>query len=552
MGLANRDPLVGLTLDGKYEIVRPIARGGMGRVYRAIQRPLGREVALKVLDMEQLEGQKAGGDFAQRFFLEAAACARLTHPNTVVVYDYGCAEDEVFYIAMELLEGPTLEAVLERSAPLDPATTVHLGLQICGSLGEAHERGMVHRDLKPSNVMLIGRGGEPNFVKVLDFGLVKQDDQGLTQSGALLGTPRYISPEQIASSDVGPESDIYSLGAVLYHCLTGRPPFDNDSQFALLASHMSVEPAPVEAANPSTEASAELRAVVMRCLAKEPRARFPSMRALADALLACPEESGTAASSLVSSAGGLSGLRAGASIERSGIQPSSPERTRAESPVAKSAAKTHAPSRPRGLVAGAVVLGLLLGVGAVLWWRMGAPAPAPEPSAPALAPDPSASAPATAAEVSAEAPGRVPTSGPVTIESEPPGARVRHDGRDLGDTPLTVVVPEGERWTLVLSLPGHERREITVTAGQGTVRATLAPLHRRRGMRRTASAHRGAASAPSTSMAAPDVAAEEPAPTQPAAERTEPAEGPRERAEPPVTHRPRTDNRDPWAEPRHP
>lgn len=533
MGLANRDPLVGLTLDGKYEILGSLARGGMGRVYRAVQRPLGRDVALKVLDLEQLEGQKAGGDFTQRFFLEAAACAQLTHPNTVVVYDYGCAEDDVFYIAMELLEGPTLETVLKQAAPLDPAVTVHLGLQICGSLGEAHQRGMVHRDLKPSNVMLIRRGADANFVKVLDFGLVKQDDQGLTQSGALLGTPRYISPEQIASSDVGPGSDIYSLGAVLYHCLTGRPPFDAESQFVLLASHMNVEPEPIEAVQPQTAASPELRAVVMRCLAKDPADRFPSMEALAEALIRCPEESGTAASSLISSAGGLSDLRAevkAAAPDRSGIKAAEHAPTRAESPAAKSVA---APPSRAPMVFAALV-GTLLGVGAIVWWRLAgdpaSPTPAveavPPAAAPALSPEPTSPEPPSAPSEAAAAPA---APAPVVVESEPPGARVRHDGRDLGDTPLNLVIPQGERWTLALSLPGHETREIVVTAGQGTVRATLE--RRRRGA--------GARTRPR----------EEP-PAMEASVGSEPSAPPAPvTMEPPteVPARPRTDNRDPWA-----
>ncbi len=545
MGLANRDPLVGLTLDGKYEIVRPLARGGMGRVYRAVQRPLGREVALKVLDMEQLEGQKAGGDFAHRFFLEAAACAQLTHPNTVVVYDYGCAEDEVFYIAMELLDGPTLERVLKQAAPLDPAVTVHLGLQICGSLGEAHQRGMVHRDLKPSNVMLIHRGADANFVKVLDFGLVKQDDHGLTQSGALLGTPRYISPEQIASSDVGPESDIYSLGAVLYHCLTGRPPFDAESQFALLASHMSVTPAPIETVQPDTLASAQLRAVVMRCLAKDPADRYPSMEALAEALVGCPEESGTAPSSLISSAGGLSDLGAevkAAAPDHSGIKPTEQARTRAERPAAKSLASP--PSRAP-LVAAALI-GILLGVGAIVGSRLfeeptdtNPPARQVTVTAEPLAPAAEASARTAPADLTEEP--RAPateaaartapaaSTSPVVVESHPTGVRVRHDGRDLGDTPLNLVIPDGERWTLVLSLPGYETREIVVTSGQGAVRATLERRRRGRRMRSQAREESPSVETPSSSDAPPSAAAV--------------------MMEPPTNmpSRPRTDNRDPWA-----
>ncbi|HJL31323.1 MAG TPA: serine/threonine-protein kinase, partial [Polyangiaceae bacterium LLY-WYZ-15_(1-7)] len=354
-----RDPFLGLVLDGKYEVRSPIARGGMGRVYRAIQQPLGREVALKVLDLEQLEGKKAGGDFAQRFFNEAAACAKLTHPNTVVVYDYGKTDDEVFYIAMEMLEGRNLEEILDQEAPLEPARVKHLGLQICGSIGEAHGRGMIHRDLKPSNIMLTERGADPDFVKVLDFGLVKQEsDAGLTQSGALLGTPRYIAPEQIGSSDVGPESDIYSLGACLYHCLTGRPPFDSDSKFVLLASHINVEPPSIRELQPDTTASDALQSVIMRCLSKEPADRYPTMDALVEALLATPEEAAAARSSLPGkSHGGTSrpgigpARRLASSLDRSGVRTSE-----AGAPSPKELDRTAA-ATPSSILSGSAVDG---------------------------------------------------------------------------------------------------------------------------------------------------------------------------------------------------
>ncbi|MFT5358421.1 MAG: serine/threonine protein kinase, partial [Polyangiales bacterium] len=270
----------------------------MGRVYRAIQKPLGREVALKVLDLDQLEGQAAIEDFQQRFFLEAAACAQLQHPNTVVVYDYGKTDEDDVFIAMELLHGETLQDLIVRDGTIAPPRAIHIALQICGSIGGAHDHGMVHRDLKPSNVMLTARGNDPDFVKVLDFGLVKQEDNGLTQSGALLGTPRYMAPEQISNTKVGPGADIYALGAMLYHMITGRPPFDSDSKFVLLASHINEPAPPIREVDPDSPASRELEQVVMRCLRKNPEERYESMEALARALAFCPEDTDTANSSL--------------------------------------------------------------------------------------------------------------------------------------------------------------------------------------------------------------------------------------------------------------
>ncbi len=484
MGLASRDPFLGLTLDGKYEIASAIARGGMGRVYRAIQRPLGREVALKVLDMEQLEGKKAAGDFAKRFFLEAASCAKLTHPNTVVVYDYGKTEDDVFYIAMELLQGNTLDRILDEIAPLDPATTVHIALQICGSIGEAHQLGMVHRDLKPSNIMLTKRGGDPNFVKVLDFGLVKDEaDVGLTQSGALLGTPRYIAPEQIANSDVGPESDIYSFGAILYHCLTGRPPFDSDSKFVLLASHINVKPPDIEELRPDTPASEELRALIMKCLQKERADRFQSMAELVQALQECPEETNTSASSLTDSVS-LSDITieprsVRAALDQSGVKKSSVAETMAASPSAKVASVVEPTEQKKPNMVLIALVALLVGVGGVVAWWMSSQEPEPEPVAqnnPEPPPDTT-----TMVEEPTDMDELVPRENRVRLESDPPGARVRRDGNDLGDTPLMLVVPEGESWQVEVYLRGYETRSVTVTAGQETARVRLE--RRGRGMR---------------------------------------------------------------------
>jgi serine/threonine-protein kinase len=274
------DPLIGKVLAGRFEVVAPIARGGMGKVYRAVQRPLGRPVALKVLDVKGVVSPRA--DFQRRFFLEAATAAKLTHPNTVVVYDYGVEQDDVYFIAMEFIEGRTLTALLKEVGPLDALRVVHIGRQIAGSLGEAHAQGVVHRDLKPSNVLLTRRGTDDAFVKVLDFGLVKvlsDEPEGgdLTQSGVMMGTPRYMSPEQVTGTEVTPASDIYALGALLYHALTGRPPFDGQSKFEIFTAHVTIPPMPLRDAYPLLSAPARLERLVLRCLAKRPVDRPRSM-----------------------------------------------------------------------------------------------------------------------------------------------------------------------------------------------------------------------------------------------------------------------------------
>jgi serine/threonine-protein kinase len=185
------DPLIGRVINDRFRVVSAIARGGMGKVYRAEQAPLGREVALKVLN-PNYNGEN-DPEFHKRFFLEASTCSKLSHPNTVTIFDYGRTDDDVYYIAMELLEGRTLHRTLRDDGPFAPSRAMHVARQVCRSLREAHGLGVIHRDLKPANVFLVRHGDEIDFVKVLDFGLVKDlgaSGEDLTQTGLFMGSPK--------------------------------------------------------------------------------------------------------------------------------------------------------------------------------------------------------------------------------------------------------------------------------------------------------------------------------------------------------------------------
>ena len=193
-----QDELLGRVIDGRFRIVGRIARGGMGKVYRARQEPLGREIALKILDPRQTSHTE---DFDRRFFLEAEASAKLRHPNTVTIFDYGQTDDGIYFIAMELLEGRPLHHRL-REGPIAPPEAIAIAEQVCRSLREAHGLGLVHRDLKPANVFLENLKEEEHpHVKVLDFGLVKDlaEAEDMTQTGLFMGSPKYMSPEQATS-----------------------------------------------------------------------------------------------------------------------------------------------------------------------------------------------------------------------------------------------------------------------------------------------------------------------------------------------------------------
>ncbi len=280
------DPLLGRTINGRYKIVSLVARGGMGKVYKAEQQPLGRICALKVLN-PRYEGDR-DPEFGKRFFLEAATAAKLTHPNTVTIFDYGSSDEgDIFYIAMEYIEGKTLHRVLREETTISEARVSHVARQICRSLREAHEIGVVHRDLKPGNILLTNRGDENDVVKVLDFGLVKDvtgDAEDLTQQGLFMGSPKYMAPEQITGGEISARTDIYSLGVMVYEMMTGKVPFDRGASVNTLMAHVNDVPPPLADINPKIQISPQLESIIYRCLEKDAAKRFASMNELLAAL----------------------------------------------------------------------------------------------------------------------------------------------------------------------------------------------------------------------------------------------------------------------------
>jgi len=288
-----KDPRVGQVLLGRYRLEKPIAKGGMGRVYLATQLQLGRSVAVKILNAEFKETDP---QFVKRFSVEASISAKLSHPNVVTVHDYGEAETGELFMAMELLRGKTLSQVIQKEAPFAPARTIHIALQIARALRDAHAMGIIHRDLKPGNVMLIEAGDDSDFVKVLDFGLVKlfipegqavglpeKDEEDLTRAGTLLGSPRYMSPEQIRGLTLDPRTDIYSFGIMLFQMAAGRPPFTGSGSVDLIYKHIH-EPPPRVGEVANVDCPPELETLIARCLEKDRDKRYASMGDLIAAL----------------------------------------------------------------------------------------------------------------------------------------------------------------------------------------------------------------------------------------------------------------------------
>ncbi len=272
---------------GQYRLKEKIGSGGMGEVYHAEHRMLKRPCALKLIRAESA----AAADVVRRFEKEVRATARLSHFNTVEIFDYGRTEDGTFYYVMEFLPGLTLEQLVRRYGPLSPGRAVYLLSQTCGSLEEAHAAGLIHRDIKPANIFAAKKGGMYDVAKLLDFGLVRETD-GAAKGGAaprregFSGSPLYMAPEQVTSYEsVDGRCDIYSLGAVAYFLVTGEPPFVGFSVSEVLRAHANEDVLPPSKVAPSVPG--DLEAVIMRCLSKDPRERYADASSLKQALLAC-------------------------------------------------------------------------------------------------------------------------------------------------------------------------------------------------------------------------------------------------------------------------
>ncbi|WP_051979431.1 serine/threonine-protein kinase [Edaphobacter aggregans] len=276
---------------GSYSLEKMLGRGGMGEVWAARHRRLSSGAAVKLIRPEVLI-QRTGREahvLRRRFEQEARATARLRSPHTVALHDFGVSEDGSFYYAMELLEGLDLADLIERFGPQPPSRVVWILQQVCDSLAEAHGLGLIHRDIKPSNVFLARLGLNFDFVKVLDFGLVKSengDESRLTLHGTAAGTPAYMAPELATGAPYDSRADLYSLGCVGYFLLTGTPVFEEPSPVAVALAHVQKQPVPP---SQKTELSlpSSLEAVILRCLAKDPAGRPQSSAELGQLLADC-------------------------------------------------------------------------------------------------------------------------------------------------------------------------------------------------------------------------------------------------------------------------
>ncbi|MFZ5469214.1 MAG: protein kinase domain-containing protein [Myxococcota bacterium] len=264
----------------------------MGRVFRAKQLALDKPVVLKVLRAALLSDERT----VARFQREAKAASRLNHPNSISILDFGQADDGALFIAMEYVSGKDLHQILSKEWPLPEARVVRIVGQVLSALADAHGAGVIHRDLKPENIMVEQRRGEPDFVKVLDFGIAKITDSSgetgpaLTRAGFVCGTPEYMSPEQARGSPLDPRSDLYAVGVILYQLCTGLLPFESDSAVGFATKHLTEEPLPPSKRRPEAKISPPMERLILRALSKDPDGRPATAEAFRAELLAVDRE----------------------------------------------------------------------------------------------------------------------------------------------------------------------------------------------------------------------------------------------------------------------
>lgn len=440
------DPFTGSLFGGKYRVGAMIAKGGMGRVYRAVQEPLGRSVALKLL----MPPRELHDDpqYHKRFLLEAATLGKLKHPNTVTVFDYGHEEElDVLYMVMELVEGENLGALLKKRGFLAVDHALRIVYEVARSLSEAHEHGIVHRDLKPSNLMLV-QTSEGESVKVVDFGIVKvranQDDE-LTRADRIVGSPRYMAPEQIRHDVVDGRTDIYAIGVLLYEMIVGAPPFRGKTPLETLVAHLQ-HPVPEPVLPEGTPPPPAVEAILKRCLAKKMDARYPDVEALKVAVRGALAELGR----------DITGSEVRPFPRGDVDMPTAP--TLREVTPAAPAEKGRFDSFGAfpGVLIG-ITIAVAFGAVVVFGWRGDADVATPD----LVEAEPDAIAPRTDDARAAPVPA-APAFATVVITSDPSGAEVSVDGERVGATPHTLKIPAASPAPDVwLSLDGYVPQQLS-------------------------------------------------------------------------------------------
>jgi eukaryotic-like serine/threonine-protein kinase len=459
------DPYLGATIDGRYKVEALLGEGGMGVVYRCVHTIIGKKVAMKVLRSDLARD----AEVTERFLNEAKAASSIGNAHIIDISDFGQFPDGAAYFVMEFLNGVPLSKLVEGGQSLPINRILHLARQMAEGLAAAHAANIVHRDLKPDNIFLVDRGGERDFIKILDFGIAKvstsSDGAKLTRAGAVFGTPHYMSPEQAAGSPVDHRGDIYSFGVILYELASGRVPFDADNFMGILTQHMYKAPVPIRALVPAPqEVPPGLEAIVLKCLSKRPEHRYQSMGELItefDKLMA-----GAVPDAVPEMMARSGGFNVPVDYFKKGQMPAPVPAT----PSERSGAGTSRWPVYAGIAGVLAAIGIVVGIFANSHSSSATPtatpsvaaAPEPAPAPKAVEPGAAPTAPATAAAAVAAAANDVVISKQVVLATEPIDAHIFRDGEDLGQSPVAVNVDEGKTIELEIRRDGYKPDKITL------------------------------------------------------------------------------------------
>jgi serine/threonine-protein kinase len=427
------DPLLSQLVADRYRVIRKLGEGGMGSVYLAEHVVIEKKFALKVLAPELCRRP----DLVARFLQEARSASRIGHENVIDIMDFGQSPDGLVYIAMEFLDGKDLGEIVRGKGAMEWSEARAIVLQICRALRAAHDKGIVHRDMKPENIFLIQREGQPHFVKILDFGIAKVmglDPNGprLTRTGMIFGTPEYMAPEQAEGKDTDHRADIYAVGCIMYHLITGQTPFVAESFMTMLTKHLMEEPVPPSARRPDLVVTPEMDALVLKALEKERDNRWQSMAELLEAVAVCPGPEAVAPKPPGGQTVAMGGAHAAAALKILRSKGNAPETERisrkaVDSAVSGAAMDSYPSQTSRSKTLILVIVGVVLGGAVAAWFALShgkaqpvvstpaavAPAPPAAVSPPPPVPSPPPPQPAAALPEPAVAP---------AAESEDPSA----------------------------------------------------------------------------------------------------------------------------------
>jgi tRNA A-37 threonylcarbamoyl transferase component Bud32 len=450
--VGSKDPYIGTTFDHRYKIQKLLGEGGMGFVYLARHKVIDKKVAVKVLRVEMAKDR----EILDRFLQEAKAASSIGNPHIIDISDFGDLPDGSTYFVMEYLEGKSLGDLVDSTNQLSVERICHIARQMADGLAAAHERGIIHRDLKPDNIFLIQRGADPDFIKILDFGIAKvtgsATDTKLTKAGAVFGTPHYMSPEQAAGAPIDHRADIYALGVMLYELTSGQLPFNADNFMGILTQHMYKAPVPIRALVPSPACPPSLEAVILKCLSKKQEARYQSMEELG-ADLQRIESGGVplAVAEMMARSGGFN-VPADYFNQPTAIVPATP-------PVPQKKW-----SRLVWSAGAAVAVGLVTTILVISNIVTGSPPPKASPSA-----TPQAAPPATASAAPVE-----PKKNAVVIAATPMVAMGYRDDKPF-KLPSSIDVEEGKTVSIEIRAEGYETAKIDLDGKETSKTVELKP-----------------------------------------------------------------------------